>query len=162
MEIIDHAPFGPDLPAEIPAGAAIVVDEGFQLHAEAAGVAQDKAMRGGYARCAGVEIKFPVKGRDLVRPAGLHDPVSAANRPHAPSDAIASLKHFDLIPRLLQLVGSNEAGNPSAQDDDRLAIAACLRELEIRGTGRRRGDQAKRFHSQEDGARSPDCPQLCE
>ena len=126
VEVVAHPPLGIDLAAEIPAGGAVDVDEHLHRHVEAPGIVEDQPMRGRDSRSAGVEVKPLVISRPLIGPTGLDDPIAAAHGPHPATDTVARLEHGDLVARLAQLIGGDQAGDPGAEYDHRLAGAAAL------------------------------------
>src|SRR5690349_14594984 len=116
--VLDHAPLRLDLAAEVPPGIPIDVDERLELDSEAPRIAEDQPVGARNARGTGIEILPRSKGCQLVRSAGLNDPVPAADGPGAAADAITSLENCDAIARPLELVSRDETGDARAQDDD--------------------------------------------
>ena len=113
--VLDHPAFGVNPATKVPAGIAVDIDEGFQLNAEAASIAEDRAMGARDASRAGVEIEAGTKARVLIGPAGLDDAVAATDRPRTPADAIARLEHRHVVAGALKLVGRNQTGDASVQ-----------------------------------------------
>src|SRR6185369_6190112 len=107
--VLNSSAFWIDLAAEIPSGVAVDVDEGLELNAELARIAEDHAMGGRDARWAGVEVKPRIECRALVGASHLHAAIAAPDRPAPPADPVARFQHRHTVTRPLQLIGRNEA-----------------------------------------------------
>ena len=126
------------------------VDLDFERNAELVAVVQHVGVDGGQARGAGVEVEAFVKGAGLLRAVGEVDARAAADGPVAAADAIAGFEHGAGVAELGHLVGGDQAGDASAEDDDAGAVAGDAADgLRFGGSD---GQQAEGLHHGEGGA----------
>ena len=78
-------------------GVVVLLDEGFQLNAQALAVVDHAMMVVGNTPGAGIDVVVAIKGHMLGRAAHLGVGVAASQRPAAAASFLAVLQHLDLI-----------------------------------------------------------------